>query len=120
MSQLRFACALQLPWQLAWQPPEQVGGEAVHVSLQRALMLAEHWAVQVVMSSADMQLAAQLPIASISHEPWQSKLPGVQLTMQEASQLVMSQLTLASAVQPPEQLASSWAEHAAAKLIGIH
>jgi hypothetical protein len=50
MSHIRFACPLQLPWQLKshwpWQSVD--GGVPEHSVLQRAAQLAWHWPVQVV------------------------------------------------------------------------
>jgi hypothetical protein len=118
MSHIRFDCAVQLPLQLAWQPAMQltVGSVPEQDTLQRALMLAWHSAVHVSMSLLPMQADVQLPIASASHDPWQSKPPLVeQLAMQEAWQLVL-QLASMPPVQPPMHPTSSCAEHAALKL----
>jgi hypothetical protein len=118
MSHIRFDCAVQLPEQAAWQPAmqETVGGVPVQDALQRALMLAWHSAVHVVMSMLDSQFDEQLAMASVSHEVWQSKPPLLlQLPMHEPSHIVV-QLASMPPVHVPEQLASSCAEHAAVKL----
>jgi hypothetical protein len=69
----------------------------------------------------DAQDPWQVPEQSASHEPWQSKLPGLamQLPMQLPLQVAV-QFTSAEAMQLPLQLASSCAAHAAWKLTGVH
>jgi len=119
MSQLALAEAEQLPWQAAWQPPVQLGGEAVHETLQRALTLAWHWAVQVVMSSLEEHWLVQVPIAWASHVPWQSNEPAVQLVLQLASHDVL-QLASTLTLQPPMQPTSNEAEHDASNATGVH
>jgi len=119
MSQLALAEAEQLPWQAAWQPPVHVGGEAVHDTLQRALTLAWHWAVQVVMSSLEAHWLVQVPMAWASQLPWQSNEPAVQLVLQLASHDVL-QLASTLTLQPPMQPTSSEAEHDASNATGVH
>jgi hypothetical protein len=122
---------VQLPWQLAWHfaSHDADGGVPVHCALQRVPQLALHWAEHWPMQSAMLPLPMhwpvhvpeQLPSQSVSHDPWQLKLPG--LAEHDPVQLPM-QLPVHDAdalpVQPPMQLASSCAEHATSKLTGVH
>jgi hypothetical protein len=122
MSQLRFACAVQLPLQLAEHFSEQAadGGVAVHCTLQRAAQLPLHWATHSLMFPLDEHCALHPPWQSVSQEPWQSKLPGSTLHIPEQlASHVPVQLTSAVAVQPPVHVGSSWAEHEASKFTSV-
>jgi hypothetical protein len=89
-----------------------MGGVPEHWVLHRAPQLAWHWDIQVVMSPDDEQAPEQLPWQVPVQSALQLKLPGLaehlpeQPPSQEAEH--MGNMT----VQPPEQLASSCAEHA--------
>jgi hypothetical protein len=123
MSQLRFACAVQLPLQLAmhWAWHDAIGGVPVHCALQCPPQLALQEAAHCAWLELAEQDPLQCPSQSASQDPWQLNMPGfaMQLAMQLPVQLVL-QFTSADAVHPPVHDASSCAEHAASKLIGVH
>jgi len=121
-SQLRFACAVQLPLQLAmhlaWHDAD--GGVPVHCALQCPPQLALQEAWHCAWSALAEQAPSQCPSQSASQDPWQSNMPGldVQLAMQLPLQVVL-QFTSADAVHCPPHVTSSCAAHAASKLIGV-
>jgi hypothetical protein len=123
MSQLRFACAVQLPLQLAvhWAWHDAIGGVPLHCPLQCPPQLALQEAWHCAWSEAAEQDPLQCPSQSASQEPWQLNMPGfaMQLAMQLPVQVAL-QFTSADAVHVPLHDASSCAEHAASKLMGVH
>jgi hypothetical protein len=123
MSQLKFACAVHEPLQLAVHPAVQVavGGVPLQLAWQRAPQLAWHDAVHSDMLLSDAHWPVQLPWQSAEQEPSQSNMPGwaMQLAMHPPEQLA-SQFALTMPVHPPVQFASRSAEHWSWKLGGVH
>jgi hypothetical protein len=113
--QLMFACAVQLPLQLAWHcaVQEAEGGVPMHSTLHLSPHVAWHDAMHWDMLPLDEQLPEHVASQFSSHEPLQLKLPGLAVhcaSHEERSQLPV-QLAEADAEHVVSQLASSWAEH---------
>jgi hypothetical protein len=97
------------------------GGVALHWMLQLLEQLAWQEAVHSSVFALDEQLPLHDASQSVSHEPWQSKLPGLpeHIPEQLASQPPV-QFTSAIAVQPPLHITSSCAAHDAWTVTGVH
>jgi hypothetical protein len=119
MSQLKFACAVQLPWHSAWHCVSHVadGGVPSQLPWQRALHEAWHSDEQFSSEESDEHWLEHWPLQSESHEPWQLNDPGfaVHCVLQFPSHVVV-QSAVTLPVHWPEQLAST----ESSQLTGVH
>jgi hypothetical protein len=122
MSQLKFACAWQLPWHESWHwvMHETDGDVPMQPTLQWAPHVCWHDAVHCDWFMSELHWAWQCPLQSASQLPEQLNDPGLpmQLVMHEPSQ-VLVQLASMEPMHVPPQLASSCAEQLASTFTGV-
>jgi hypothetical protein len=119
MSQLKFACAWQLPWHAAWHDTaEHIPGDPVQLAWQFVPHDWLHEAVHSLWFMSDAHCAEQWPWQSVSHEPWQLKLGAVQPPMQLLTQVALQLASMVPWQVPPHE-ASSDAAQVTSKLTGM-